>query len=311
MSVIELSGVRKAFGDEAALRGVDVRIDGGEIVLLMGPNGAGKSVLSACLSGATEPDDGTIELFGGCSPRDARGRTGLLLQGELADPKLTGRENLRFFERLHPAGTREWERLAERFEIDDDLDRLVGEYSGGMVQKIELLAALAADVPLYLLDEPATALDLATLRVLHDELLARRDDGKTVLLTSHTPLDAQIADRIVFLRDGRVVADGSPARLLEDLPDVVRIRNAVPDDQYFLGERSFRRGDEVRGFLRDGTDPDAIAAACSHRPDGGVNATVDLDQPSYTDLFNYFTYVDDAVADRPTPATAAVGGDAS
>lgn len=297
MSVLRASGVRKRFGDETALEGVDLEVEAGEIVVLMGPNGAGKTVLLTHCAGASEPDAGRIELFGGEKPASARGRLSVSIQNGTVDPDLTGRENLRFYQRLHPSGTSDWKRLAGRFELTDDLDRTVSEYSGGMRRKVELASTLSADVPLYLLDEPAAELDLSMLRVLHDELLALRDDGATVLLTSHTPLDAQIADRLVFLRDGRVVADGSPEALLDALPTVLRVRGGLPPDERLIGERTFRRGDEFRGFLGADVDlavvEDEVAAVAD-------DPLIQREQPSYTDLFNYYTYVAEETTDRST-----------
>jgi len=285
-SVLEASAVELTIGDQRVLEGVDLQIESGEIVVLMGPNGAGKSVFLSCCAGTLRADGGEIEFFDRYAPRAARGLFSVAIQGDTADPELTGAENCRFFEQLHPAGTDEWQTLAERFELTEDMDRTVGAYSGGMARKVELASALSADVPLFLLDEPAAALDLSMLRVLHDELLRRRDEeGASVLLTSHTPLDAQIADRLVFLRNGRVYADGPPEGLLDELPPVLRVRGAVPDDEQFVGNRAFGRGDEVRGFLEQETDAEAIEAEL---PD---DALVEIDPPSFTDLFNYYAYL--------------------
>lgn len=284
-AVLAASDVALTIGEQDALDGVDLRIDPGEVVVLMGPNGAGKSVFLACCAGALAHDAGEIEYFESYQPREARGLFSVAIQGDTADPDLTGAENCRFLEQLHPAGTDDWRRLAERFELAEDLDRAVADYSGGMARKVELASALAANVPLFLLDEPAAALDLSMLRVLHDELLDRREAGASVLLTSHTPLDAQIADRLVFLRDGRVAADGPPEALLEGLPPVLRVRGAVPDDERFVGDRAFGRGDEVRGFLDDEATAEAIAAELSE------DALVEVDPPSFTDLFNYYAYL--------------------
>ncbi|GAA0662629.1 ABC transporter ATP-binding protein [Natronoarchaeum mannanilyticum] len=290
-AIVTATGVEKRFDDQPVLTGIDLDVRPGEIVLLMGPNGVGKSVFMSCLAGSTAPDAGEIELFDGLTPDRSSAQSSVMLQGTMTDPDLTGRENLQFYEDLHPRGTDEWEALAERLELGADLDRLVREYSGGMERKVEIASALSADVPLYLLDEPTAELDLAMIQTLHDLLLARRDEGKAFLVTSHTPLDARIADRIAFVQNGRVVADGEPETLLDDLPPVVRVRGGVPDEDRLLGERAFRRGDEIRGFLPAEADVDAIAASV----DG--DARVELDPPSYTDLFNYHTYVGPEVAE--------------
>ncbi len=285
-SVVQASNVQKRFGSQEALAGIDLSVGRGEIVLVMGPNGAGKSVLMSCLSGSAEPSSGQIRLFGDRSPKDARPGVSTMFQGAMVDPDLTGRENLRFYEALHPNGTDSWRDLAPRLEIEADLDRVVKTYSGGMRRKIEIAITLTLDVPFYILDEPTIELDLATIRELHDMLLGMQDEGKTILVTSHAPLDAQIADRIAFLRDGRIIADDAPTEMLDELPDVLRVRGTTLSDEYVLGGKLFQRGDEIRGFLRDETDVADIDADV-----GGGDLLVDIDRPSYTDLFNYYTYI--------------------
>ncbi|WP_312911829.1 ABC transporter ATP-binding protein [Natronosalvus caseinilyticus] len=286
-AVVEAVNVTKRFGDQNVLRGLDFTVAPGEIVLLMGPNGAGKSVFVSCLSGSATPDGGTITLFDELTPRAARPAVSTMFQGAMADPDLTGRENLQFYEALHPNGTGRWRELVTRLEIEDDLDRVVGDYSGGMQRKLEIAITLSLDVPFYVLDEPTIELDLATIRELHDLLLGMRTAGKTVLITSHAPLDAQIADRIVFVRDGKVIASDAPRTLIETLPPVLRVRGTLPPENDLLGGRVFRRGDEIRGFLEGSDAFDEIRTNLEMK---GADL-VDIDRPSYTDLFNYYTYV--------------------
>lgn len=301
--LLEARNVEKEFDDGGVLEGIDLAVDAGELVTLMGPNGVGKSVFLACLAGSSRPDAGTIDLFDGQSPTDARSNTSVMLQGRSIDPDLTGRENLRFYGDLHPRATGDWRVLVERLELDDDLDRPVREYSGGMTRKLELTVALSVDAELYLLDEPTAELDLATIQTVHDLLLEYRDAGKTVLVTSHAPLDAAIADRIAFVRDGRVVATDEPTALLEGLPPVVRLRGAVAPESTFLGDRCFRRGNEVRGFLPPESGLEAIEGAIDRNRE---YASVERDSPSYTDLFNYYTYVKPTRAESETAPPAEV-----
>ncbi|ELZ12758.1 ABC-type transport system ATP-binding protein [Haloterrigena salina JCM 13891] len=298
--LLEARDVEKGFDDGAVLEGLDLTVEKGELVTLMGPNGVGKSVFLSCLAGSTAPERGEIELFGDRSPTEARSATSVMLQGETIDPDLTGRENLQFYGDLHPRATDDWRALVDRLELTPDLDRPAREYSGGMRRKLELAIALTVDADLYLLDEPTAELDLAMIQIVHDLLLEYREAGKTILVTSHAPLDAQIADRIAFVRDGRTVTTGAPTTLLEALPPVVRIRGAMAPESLFLGDRVFQRGDEIRGFLASETDLTAIENAVEGAREG---ATVDPDPPSYTDLFNYYTYVQSARGD----ATRGVG----
>lgn len=298
--LLEASGVEKGFGAGAVLEGLDLTVEEGELLTLMGPNGVGKSVFLSCLAGSTAPEAGSIDLFDGRSPTEARSETSVMLQGKSIDPDLTGRENLRFYGDLHPAATDDWREIADRLELTDDLDRPVREYSGGMRRKLELTVALSVDVPLYLLDEPTAELDLAMIQVVHDLLLEYSAAGKTILLTSHAPLDAGIADRIAFVRDGQLAATGEPMALLESLPPVGRVRGGMPDESAFLGDRAFQRGDEIRGFLPVDSDLEALEETVGRERE---RLSVDRDPPSYTDLFNYYTYVQPARAGRSTEVT--------
>lgn len=285
-TVVQASDVRKQFGDHEALAGIDLVVDKGEIVLVMGPNGAGKSVFMSCLAGSTNPSAGQISFFETLSPKETRPAVSTMFQGSMTDPELTGRENLEFYEALHPQGTNRWQQLATRLEIEEDLDRVVDDYSGGMQRKIEIAITLTLDVPFYILDEPTIELDLATIRELHDLLLGMREKGKTILIASHAPLDAQVADRIVFLRDGRIIANDTPESLLKTLPEVLRVRGTVLPEEHLINGKMFQRGDEIRSFLPPGMEMNEIKATV-----GDDDAFVDTDRPSYTDLFNYYTYI--------------------
>lgn len=285
--VVSVRGLRKTFdgsnADGGVLRGVDLALYENETTVLMGPNGTGKTVLLACIAGGLHPSAGDVRVFGG-APADARSRLSFLLQGGLAVPELSGRENARFFADLHPAATDRWERIAHDLELDDaDLDRRVKHYSGGMTRTLELAVALGADVPLYLLDEPTAELDVTTVDRFHAIVEDLADRGRTVVMTSHAPRDARAADRVVFVAGGRVVADGDPERLREGVPPVVAVRGN-PDGlrARLLGGRLFETDTHRRGFLEDadgqGGDIEGI--------DG-----VSLEDPTYVDAFNYYVHI--------------------
>lgn len=286
-STLEARNLTKGFTHQQVLNGIDLTVSEGEILMLMGPNGAGKSVFASCLAGSSEPDEGEIRLLGEKTPIEARASISAMVQGQMAVPDLTGRENLRFYSDLHPHGTDEWTEFIDRLELADDLDRPVRQYSGGMVRKLEVAITLSADVPLYMFDEPTAEMDLAIIRELHNIFIELQSAGKTLLVTSHAPIDTQIADRIAFLRDGQIVADGKPGELLDELPRVLRVRGAVPEEKQLLGDRMFQRGDEIRGFLSANIDVNEMEA----EHNGGGNSIVEIDPPSYTDLFNYYTYI--------------------
>ncbi|MEZ3118165.1 ABC transporter ATP-binding protein [Halobaculum sp. MBLA0147] len=281
MVLLEATGVRKTFEGRPVLDGIDLNVGRDEIVALLGPNGAGKSVLLSCLSGDSSPDGGHVQVFDQYAPseRPVRLQTSVLPQGRTADPNLTGRENIAFYSDLHPQWTDRWQELVERFDIAAELDRPVAEYSGGMVRKLELTIALAPDVPLYLLDEPTAELDLSVMATVRDVLAGLRADGRTIILASHAPQDAELADRIAFVTQGSVVTEGSPESLREAVPPVVQSTGDTPIDTLIPEDRIFADGSQRRGFLdKMGTDAEQNVT------------TVD---PTYTDMFNYYAHVID------------------
>jgi len=276
---ISITDVRKDFGDETVLDGVDVTVEQGELLAVMGPNGVGKSVLFSCIAGAAQPSSGQIMIFDE-QARSRSDRTSFLLQDALCVDRLTARENIRFYRQLHPQFTDDWRSYVDRLGLEDDLDKRVSDYSGGMVRKLELTIALSIDTPLYLLDEPTAALDLPTIQTVHTLLREKQDDGKTVVLSSHRPMDADIADRLAFVADGRVVTTGSPRSLFDAVPPVLEtsVTNADSLAAIALDEMVFPGDGGVRAF----EDP--------ARPLEGETDTIRrLEQPTYTDLFNYYT----------------------
>ncbi|MCU4740873.1 ABC transporter ATP-binding protein [Halobacteria archaeon AArc-m2/3/4] len=280
---IRVSSLEKSFGDEGVLKGIDLTVETGELLAVMGPNGVGKSVLFSCLAGSDHPSAGTVEVLG-ADPTTRSDTTGFLLQDALCVDRLTGRENLRFYEQLHPNFTDDWREYVEALDIADDLDKRVENYSGGMKRKLELAIALSIDVPLYLLDEPTAALDLTMIQAVHGLIREKQAEGKTVVVSSHRPMDVEIADRIAFVADGRVVATGPPDELFEAVPTVVetRLSNAEALAEIARGGEVFQGNGGVRGFL----SADSVEAVDL---EGTADAEFEIVSPGYTDLFNYYT----------------------
>lgn len=281
--VIEARGVEKRFDGDGGgvLRGIDLAIPENETTVLMGPNGVGKTVLLACFAGGLHPSAGEVSVFGE-PPTAVRSRFSFMLQGGLAVPELSGRENIAFYTDLHPAATDDWREITERMDLAD-LDRRVRDYSGGMVRKLELAIAMSVDVPLYLLDEPTAELDLTAVDGFHALVGERVAQGKTVVMTSHTPRDARAADRVVFVSEGRVVAEGDPDALLDSVPPVVRAAGRADIEalrKHVRGERFFESDTARRGFLTEGTTPEAVEGP-----------GIQVEEPAWTDLFNYAVHV--------------------
>lgn len=292
-AALTATGVSVDFGDDGVVDDADLRVESDEVLLLLGPNGVGKTVLLSCLAGSRRPTTGEIRIDG--RPVEDDGGEGLsfLRQDAMAVDRLTGRENAAFYGRLHPSFTDRWRDYVDRFELTGDLDRRVADYSAGMKRKLELALATSVDVPLYLLDEPTAGVDLSMVQRFHDVLLERNADGAALVVTSHRPADAEIADRIAFVVDGTVAESGAPADLFDRVPDVVRVSGTRALDaaaDHVLGGDLFGAGAEARGFLRDGSDADDVRAALDHEASPGVS--VSRAEPTYTDLFNYYVHVD-------------------
>ena len=289
---IEARDVHKSFGGEPVVRGVDLRVPSGEIAVLMGPNGEGKTVLMCCLAGGLSPTRGDV-LVHGRGAAEASEDLSLLSQGALALPELDARENVAFYSRLHPAGSGDADLLFDALDLEETDGKPLRDFSGGMARKVELAVALNADVSTYLLDEPTAELDPSAVAALHDVLASTRAAGRTIVMTSHSPVDARIADRLVFLAGGRVVANGPPDRLLENVPSVLRVRGAIHRargriEEFLVSGYGFERGDEVRGFLRERYDGNGIGPVGSAL---GDDCPIQVEEPSYADMFEYYTSV--------------------
>lgn len=284
---IDATNVSKSYGDEQVLEELSLSIASGEAVVLAGPNGAGKSTFLACLVGNEHQDGGEISVFGTQSPQQRSDGLAVLLQDAILIDDLTGRENIEFYAALDTPFTSRWETYVDRFELEESLDDPVRTYSGGMKRKLELAMTLSVDAPGYILDEPTAGIDLSMSGEMHRTILELLDDDRPVLLTSHNPIDIEVADRVAFLSNGRITAVGTPSRLIDDLPPVVRFQNrraamAVNDlvsDIYYVGAES-------RGYLENHSVSemeDAIEA------ETGAVTQLDTVPPGYSDAFSYYT----------------------
>jgi len=285
---IESHGVAKAFGADDIVRGADLAVERGEVLLLMGPNGVGKTVLLSCLAGSQKPTEGSVEVFGRSVAEDGGDSLTFLLQDSMAVETLSGRENVEFYSRLHHRFTDRWHEYVDRLGLSGDLDKRVEHYSEGMRRKLELALTMSVDVPVYLLDEPTAGVDLTNVQRVHDIILEAHDAGKAVLVSSHRPIDANIADRVAFMPDGAVSTVGEPDGLMEQVPPVVRVTgsDAMRTAKNYVERQLFPVGGEARGFLvADNAGFDDLADAV---PD----STVERIEPTYTDLFNYFVHVE-------------------
>ncbi|MET8541829.1 ABC transporter ATP-binding protein [Kitasatospora sp. NPDC004799] len=212
--VAAFRGVGKSYGRVRAVDGLDLVLRPGETVALLGPNGAGKSTSLDLLLGLREPDRGSVTLFGG-APRAAiaAGRVGAMLQsgGLMSDVKV--RELVRLACDVHPRGRSVTGVLADA-GITELAERRVDKLSGGQEQRVRFALAIAGDSDLIVLDEPTTGMDVSVRQSFWASMRAQADAGRTVLFATHYLEEADsIADRVLVLHRGRLIADGSSAEI--------------------------------------------------------------------------------------------------
>ena len=244
-TAIEIRGLTKRFGEHTVLDRLDLDVGGG-IVALLGRNGAGKTTLIDVLSTLVRPDAGTVRVHGhdvehdGAAVRRLIGVTG---QFTAVDEQLTGQENLVMMGRLfgldRATARRRAGELLERFDLAEHAARRASTYSGGMRRRLDLAVCLLGAPRLIALDEPTTGLDTVSRAALWSEVRGLAGGDTTVLLTTQYLEEADaLADRVVVLDGGRIVADGTPdelkARVGSDVVDVLddagRVRRSLPTD---------------------------------------------------------------------------------
>ena len=228
---VRVRGLRKAYGPVEAVRGVDLEIPVGQICALLGPNGAGKTTTVEILEGYRSRDAGEVEVLG-CDPASERARLkpriGIVFQSTGVEPYLTVRETLAMYASLYPR-RRSVDEVIEVVGLAEKRDERVARLSGGQQRRLEMAIALIGDPELLFLDEPTTGFDPAARREAWEVVKSLAGLGKTVVLTTHYMDEAQyLADRVVVISEGRIVAGGSPSTLGLRQRDGVRIRFRLP-----------------------------------------------------------------------------------
>jgi ABC-2 type transport system ATP-binding protein len=223
-AAVAATGLRKSFGDQVALGGVDLEVAEGTIFALLGPNGAGKTTAIKILSTLLKADTGTATVAGfDVATQPAKVRESISLTGQFAavDELLTGRENLVLVARLRrvPDAGQLADALLARFQLTDAATRRVATYSGGMRRRLDIAMSLIGNPPVIFLDEPTTGLDPQGRIEVWTSVKQLAEHGTTVLLTTQYLEEAEhLADRIAILHGGRIIANGTLAELQRLLP---------------------------------------------------------------------------------------------
>jgi ABC-2 type transport system ATP-binding protein len=223
-AAIDARDVRKRFGDVVALDGVDLNVPVGQIYALLGPNGAGKTTLIRALVGLVRPDGGELHVLGERMPQRAvLSRIGYMTQAAALYRDLSAEENARFFARI--AGRGDVEAALRFVDLWDRRDSITATLSGGMQTRLSLACALVHRPDLLLLDEPTVGVDPQLRATLWDGLREMTRQGVTILVSSHVMDEAERADRLGLLLNGRMLAEGTVPELLS-LAGVDRLEDA-------------------------------------------------------------------------------------
>lgn len=215
MTVLEMRRVRKEYRGVTALTDVDLRVERGQVVALLGPNGAGKTTAFELLLGLIRPTGGQVEVLGHPPGGQVRQRVGAMQQTAGLPEQVTVSELVRLIGRSYPASL-PTDSVLERTALTKHAKRVVTDLSGGERQRLQLAMALIGSPEVLLLDEPTAALDVASRRAFWDQARASVRDGATILFATHDLTEAAaVADRVVVVNQGRIIAEGTP----DDLTD--------------------------------------------------------------------------------------------
>lgn len=224
-SVIETNNLGKSYGERVAVDGLTLSVKGGELFALLGPNGAGKTTTIGLLCTLLRPGRGSARVAGfdvATQPAEVRGHIGLVFQDPSLDEQLTAWENLDFHARVYgmprPLFRQRAAELLALVELIDRKDDAVRSFSGGMRRRLELARGLLHQPQVLFLDEPTIGLDPQTRRAIWEYLAAlRRQEGVTILLTTHYLEEAEDCDRVAIIDHGRLIALDTPAALKASL----------------------------------------------------------------------------------------------
>lgn len=214
---IVVDNVHKRFGAVQALRGLSLQVEQGEIYGLLGPNGAGKSTLLRTIVGIHPPDSGSVTLLGETIPdKDILARVGYMTQSSALYNELTVWQNVAFFAGIMGCSDKEAIRDAIAFvDLDERADSRIGTLSGGMRQRVSLASVLAHQPEVILLDEPTVGVDPQLRVQFWEHFRKMTDQGITLVVSSHVMDEAERCDRLGFVRNGQLIAEGTANSMRE------------------------------------------------------------------------------------------------
>ncbi len=295
---IEVDNLSKRYGEVEAVKGVSFTVEHGEVFAFLGPNGAGKTTTIRMLCTLTQPTGGRALIDGydvSTRPRDVRQRIGLVFQEQTLDQQLTAEENLRFHAVLYGVPKAEVNPRIDRalgmVQLTERRGDLVSTFSGGMARRLEIARGMLHTPAVLFLDEPTIGLDPQTRALMWEDVLRlRKEEGVTIFLTTHYMEEAEYADRIAIIDQGKIVAlDTSEALKRTIGADTVEM--ATGDDDLAVknleaaGFNVKRGDDEVVAFVENGEAQVASIIAAAGTP----IRTVKVHRPTLEDVFLHYT----------------------
>lgn len=215
---VELQNIKKSFGEQHVLNGINLTVERGEIVGLLGPSGAGKSTVIKTMLGMEKADSGKATVLATKMPnRKILEKIGYMAQSDALYETLSGRENMQFFGAMKGISkenlTNEIDETAKIVDLTQHLDKRAANYSGGMKRRLSLAISLLNNPPLLVLDEPTVGIDPALKENIWNDLHKLRNQGTSVLITTHAMDEAELVDKIAMLIGGRIVEFDTPQNL--------------------------------------------------------------------------------------------------
>jgi ABC-2 type transport system ATP-binding protein len=274
MSLIEVKGLTKSYGDVHAVRGVDLTIEQGEIFSILGPNGAGKTTTVEILEGFRVRDSGSVSVLGfdpntkGHQSREWRNRIGIVLQSSSDAGDLTVFETINHFSGYY-SNPRDVEEVIHSVGLKEKESALIRNLSGGQRRRLDVALGIIGNPELIFLDEPTTGFDPEARRAFWSLIKQLRNDGATILLTTHYLDEAEaLADRVAVINKGVIVEISTPAELGGRATSQATVQ--------------WRDGDQIKSEKSD--NPTALVTSLASRFNGEVPELI-VNRPSLEDIY--------------------------